>query len=1340
MEALPPGSFIGKYRVVRTIAAGGMGVVYEARHPLLENRLAIKTIRAELLGRDDLAERFRNEAVTASRLRDDRIPQIYDIDRVGDHTQYIVMEYLEGEDLESRLARGALDLGYAARIVFEVLDVLARVHRLGIVHRDIKPSNIFLARSTMLGEVPKLLDFGIAHLAHERDGDGTRLVGTPLYMAPEQVVSGGELGPWTDVFAAALVLFELVTGRRRPWPGRTVGEYHRDLAHGVPAQPLGTVSPGVPPGLSDALGRALRIDPRDRIPSAEAFAAAVEPYAMERAVFHELRRSATVQPRQVSAVAETSAPDPDADPSLGLLATDDGAALTLQSEQPASRPPTRASQSEVRAGEVGARRLAAIRSKLASFPLRGATTLATAPGPNNTRLRPGERRHVTVVHLALRLHEAGDSELADDEIEQLTGQLLDVFVTDLEERDAHVTRESDDALLAVFGYERVRETDPERAVTAALAAGQQRNATNVVLSEVGCAITVAVGVHSGFVSRGEGARGQIRGDTVAVARRLSQHAPVNGVLVSSDTRDLLEERFATREIGRVQARGRARAIDAFEVVGTSATVAWNRRGSLPAAPFFGRNDVLSRLEQVYAEACGPGESTPTAILLTGGAGVGKTRLVTELLERIGRSASRRTAIVRAQPMSTAPYALWAGILRGLLDAPGSDALPTGDIDDAFENLCEALLPSRAARLRIQRPVVEWMLGRDEADLARAHSPAALDDRIRLTLALCVEARARLSAAAHGGRPMIIALENAHRADAASLAAVPRVLRSVEVECPPVVVVTGRQASALRWEDQLRIVSVLVGPLSGAEVRCLADALASGGALSPAAADFVERRAGGNPLFVEELVAALDEQSLGQATEQQLTRLQAPRSLYGLILSRVDRLAPPLRQTLRVASVVGLEVERAVFERVVDAVDLGESTTERPATTHLEALAQAGVLVETADGFGFRNAPTHAAVYGTVLTENRRTIHRLTAQAIERDAERGERQIGRLLFHYSRTDDVERTVHYARRVGRRALAVAAYEDAVDALLMAVAQQDRLEETTELAATETLLELAVALLWRGRLGDSAARIDQGLRRVDALVDPSGLRLVGELHMTRTEVCKLRSQQAAAVEHLELAEHAFAQAGLPVEAAKARCWRGYLLVGTGAEAEGLALATTGWAELKDSGDLGAVCRAGHDLGNVLRDLGRYEASLPVFDRAVEAGDALRTQGNTTESIWGSVAGRSGRAMTYARLGRLDEAVTHQREAVDLAVRDGNRVGEAVVRYHLATHLLERGDLEEAGQVASAALEGAKAVGMVARAVKALGVLARVHAARGDDTAADACRADARRLATEAGLPGPG
>jgi len=213
-QAEPPSipAHIGRYHVVSRLGEGGMGVVYEATDDRLGRTIALKVIREDATSTPVARERFWREARLAARVNHPHVCQIHEVGEAGDRL-FIAMERLEGEPLSDRLQRGALPLPDAVRIGLDVLAALDALHGCGVVHRDLKPSNIFLARHGV-----KLLDFGLARPLADEAGDGRRplthpglIVGTPKYMAPEQL-QGGTIDARTDVFAAGAILYEMLTG------------------------------------------------------------------------------------------------------------------------------------------------------------------------------------------------------------------------------------------------------------------------------------------------------------------------------------------------------------------------------------------------------------------------------------------------------------------------------------------------------------------------------------------------------------------------------------------------------------------------------------------------------------------------------------------------------------------------------------------------------------------------------------------------------------------------------------------------------------------------------------------------------------------------------------------------------------------------------------------------------------------------------------------------------------------------------------------------------------------------------------------------------------------------
>jgi serine/threonine protein kinase len=254
-----------RYRLVRPIAAGGMGTVWEAHDVLLDRPVALKSMAEALASDAEFVERFRREARAAGRLTHPNLARVYDYGDDGG-TPFLVMELIDGETLHDRIAReGPLPVADAVRIARSIAAGLEAAHRAGIVHRDVKPANVMLDRT---GGV-KITDFGIASAA-----SSTRLthgsgLGTATYASPEQV-RGERVTAASDVYSLGVVTYEMLTGRP-PFDGSSPVAIALAHAEQEPL-PVRAAAPAVPAGVAAAVERALAKDPRDRPVSAEAFA------------------------------------------------------------------------------------------------------------------------------------------------------------------------------------------------------------------------------------------------------------------------------------------------------------------------------------------------------------------------------------------------------------------------------------------------------------------------------------------------------------------------------------------------------------------------------------------------------------------------------------------------------------------------------------------------------------------------------------------------------------------------------------------------------------------------------------------------------------------------------------------------------------------------------------------------------------------------------------------------------------------------------------------------------------------------------------------------------------
>jgi serine/threonine protein kinase len=284
------GSIIGgKYRVQRLIGSGGMGTVWEGVHVALGTRVAIKFIKPRFSDQAEARARFEIEARAAAKLNSKHAVHVFDYGVSPEGLPYIVMEFLEGESLsDAIIGRGPLDAIEVAHIIAQAARALSRAHAAGIVHRDLKPDNIFLARSDEpvegLPYVVKLVDFGIAKMFEEdppegpssRMGGPTRegtVIGTPNFMAPEQLTVGGAPGPLTDLWSVGACTFAAMTGRL-PFEGDVLG----DIVLKVCASPMpapSKINPGVPHGFDAWFARACSRDPARRFQTADELAQAL---------------------------------------------------------------------------------------------------------------------------------------------------------------------------------------------------------------------------------------------------------------------------------------------------------------------------------------------------------------------------------------------------------------------------------------------------------------------------------------------------------------------------------------------------------------------------------------------------------------------------------------------------------------------------------------------------------------------------------------------------------------------------------------------------------------------------------------------------------------------------------------------------------------------------------------------------------------------------------------------------------------------------------------------------------------------------------------------------------
>ena len=280
--ALQAGQLFGNYRIVRLLGEGGFGEVYLAENPLIERRAAVKVLHTALARDVELVRRFLNEARAASAIRHRNIIEVFDAGVTPEGAPYILMEFLEGVSLQTRLAdRGRLALAQALEVARQAGSALAAAHAAGIVHRDLKPENLFLVPDAAApnGERVKILDFGIAKIKRSGGTGGTMrtqaglIMGSPAYMSPEQCKDSADVDLRSDIYSFATIIYEALAGRTPHVAASGTEMLIMHLTEMPP--PLRELVPDVPAHVEAAIMRGLARARADRFDSMASFVGAL---------------------------------------------------------------------------------------------------------------------------------------------------------------------------------------------------------------------------------------------------------------------------------------------------------------------------------------------------------------------------------------------------------------------------------------------------------------------------------------------------------------------------------------------------------------------------------------------------------------------------------------------------------------------------------------------------------------------------------------------------------------------------------------------------------------------------------------------------------------------------------------------------------------------------------------------------------------------------------------------------------------------------------------------------------------------------------------------------------
>jgi adenylate cyclase len=824
-----------------------------------------------------------------------------------------------------------------------------------------------------------------------------------------------------------------------------------------------------------------------------------------------------------------------------------------------------------------------------------------------------DRRLVTVLFADVSGFTTLAERLDPEEVRAFQGTLFETCARVITRYDGFIAKFLGDGVLALFGAPVAHEDDPERALSAALdlladvaALGGPR------VARLGQPLALHIAVHTGPVVAGSirgdaGAGYDVSGDTVNTASRLLDAAAPGTILVSEATAALARHRFGFEPAGDVTLRGKAGKVLVHRLAGALAEPGPAR--GLAAfglvSPMIGRTEELDRLHAAF-ERMRRGRAQ--VVCLVGEAGTGKSRLIAEFLTRLQAAGElERIALRRAACASLGepPYGVFAALFR-----EGYEVAPDDSLEVARAKLAQGLasLGARAEVADAITPILSYLLGVEEAR-PRELDPEQLKRQITLAARMLIERRLEQG-------PVLIVVEDLHWADTASV----ELLRDIAdqlSERPLMLIATHRPETPPPLMARAAETIIRLSPLSAEETQAMLSGLF--GAVDEVAfapvRHLVARQAGGNPLFVEEIVRMLV--SAGALTRRgerwtyagDCQAANVPPTLQGLLLSRIDRLPPDSRRLLQAAAVLGISFDEPLLHAIANGGRDGGGGIDR--------LVEAELIQEVGRGnegrrLRFVHALVHEVVYENLLLARRSELHDRAARAIEHAFGESPARLGDLEalgHHWSLGSDKPKGARCLVAAGDRARAVYANDDAMRHYRRALQTLDACPGAeVEIQAVRERLGDLLALT--GTRSEALAQYEAAQRTLEAADERGGAarlqRKIGRLHWEAGDRERARACFAAGLALL-------GDDGSPIERAQLYQEVGRLAFRAGDNARAVE-----WAER-------ALAEA------VTDESGEFERTREIA--------AMQAQAHNTLGV------------ALARMGRLEEAVARIEQSIALA-----------------------------------------------------------------------------------------
>ncbi|HEY5945103.1 MAG TPA: protein kinase [Kofleriaceae bacterium] len=1194
---MKPGEVVeDRFVLERVAGSGGMGTVYRAVDRSSGSPVAFKVLRS---ASTDAASRFAREVRILSGLRHPGIVRYIADGRTDNDEMWLAMEWLEGESLNLRLARGGLSASDSVELVRRIAEALGAAHERGVIHRDLKPSNLFLVDGDL--ERVKVLDFGVARMA---DASATRtgvMIGTPGYMAPEQARGERNVGARSDVFALGCLLFECLTGKP-PFVGDNVmAILAKVLLEEAPR--VGIVRPDLPEALDDLVARTLSKDPQVRPRDGTQLAAELAGLG----AITSAERPAAVNVAALTATERRL---------LCVVLIDVGTPATPDQER------TRASTPALE-----------IDVTLPSTPSHG-DTIAESQRPELKPLREAAEAH------GARLQRLVDGSLV--------------------------------VTLAGSGG------TSDQAMQAARCALSLKS----LLADTPMALATGRGVMAGRWPVGEAI------DRAAALLDAARRAATHLVRVDEVTAGLLDTRF---DVGGDEA--------GLYLLGERDVVQATRTLLGKPTPCVGRDRELGVLMGLFDEAVA--EPMARAVLVTGAAGIGKSRVRYELLRRIkAREEPVEIWIGRGDPLRTgSPFGLIAPALRraaGILDGE--------PLEVRRQKLRARVMRNASAEPHRTIQFLGELIGvsfpDDSVELHAARQDTQLmADQMRRAFEhfLAIETSAQ---------PVVIVLEDLHWGDLPTTKLIESALRALP-DRPWFVVALARpdvhDLFPRLWEDR-GVHELRLDELTKRGAEKLIRQVLGETATDAIVARLVEQAAG-NAFYLEELIRAVAE---GKGDVM-------PETVLAVVQGRLERLEVDARRVLRAASVFGQNFWRGGVSKL-----LGGEARDSSVRAWLDELVERELVGKVTvsrfpaeDEYQFRHAIVRESAYAMLTEGDRKLGHRLAGEWLQYA---GETEAMVLAEHFERGGATTRAALWFRPAVEQAVAAGDFRAAIQRAergvasgatgetlgLLRRAQGEAHKWCGEFIEAERYSLEAMKLLLRGsapwfsaageaaeacgKLGD----VEQLAMIARELTEAPDLE--GELaaRVTATATCAFQlynhgKYQLASrmVDQIDRVAGEVRDPRILARIYQTRSSRAMFAGDAGAYVVSEQAAAVAFEQ---AGDLRYACMQHGHVGYAYLEIGAYAEAERWLLKALEGGLRMGLQ-----HVVATAKHNLGRALQYQ--GRLDEAVVVETEAIEAFAAQGDRRLESASRTYLASILAMRGDLATAEDLTRQGLQTVQA-----------------------------------------------